>query len=59
MPTTHSTATRKSPAQRPTSLRPKHDAIMLLTDDHAKVKKMFKEFKKLCKKNENEKRKSW
>lgn len=54
MPTMHSTATRKSPTQRPTMLGPKHDAIRLLTDDHAKVKKMFKEFKKLCKKNEKE-----
>jgi hemerythrin superfamily protein len=26
----------------------------LLADDHAKVKKMFKEFEKLCKKNEEE-----
>jgi len=32
----------------------KNNAIKLLKDDHAKVKKMFKEFEKLCKKDDNE-----
>ncbi|KIO50494.1 hemerythrin [Nitrosospira sp. NpAV] len=30
----------------------KNDAIKLLTEDHNKVKKLFKEFEKLCKKND-------
>ena len=54
MPTAQSTTTKKSPIHRTTTGKPKHDAIKLLTADHAKVKKMFKEFEKLCKKNENE-----
>ena len=34
--------------------RTKNDAIKLLTVDHAKVKKMFKEFEKLSKKDDEE-----
>ena len=34
--------------------RTKNDAIKLLTADHAKVKKMFKEFEKLSKKDDEE-----
>ncbi|PTR16213.1 hemerythrin HHE cation binding domain-containing protein [Nitrosospira sp. Nsp2] len=47
MPTTQGTSTAKT-----TTRRTKNDAIKLLTADHAKVKKMFKEFEKLSKKNE-------
>lgn len=54
MPTAQSTTTRKKPVRRTTTSSSKHDAIKLLTADHAKVKKMFKEFEKLCKKNEGE-----
>lgn len=52
MPTAQSTTTKKSPIQRAAPSRSKHDAIKLLTADHDKVKKMFKEFEKLCKKND-------
>jgi hemerythrin superfamily protein len=51
MPTTQST-TRKS-ATRATG-KSKNDAVKLLTDDHNKVKKLFKEYEKLCKKNDEE-----
>ena len=51
MPTTQSDATRKSTA---TTRKSKNDAIKLLMEDHAKVQKMFKEFAKLCKKNDDE-----
>ncbi|SEO51902.1 hemerythrin domain-containing protein [Nitrosovibrio sp. Nv6] len=54
MPTTQSTTTRKTTAHRTTTSKSKNDAIKLLTADHAKVKKMFKEFEKLCKKNDEE-----
>jgi hemerythrin superfamily protein len=47
MPTTQSPSTGKTATRRT-----KNDAIKLLTADHAKVKKMFKEFEKLSKKNE-------
>jgi hemerythrin superfamily protein len=47
MPTTQSTSTGKT-----TVRRSKNDAIKLLTADHAKVKKMFKEFEKLSKKDD-------
>ncbi|HVW63991.1 MAG TPA: hemerythrin domain-containing protein [Nitrosospira sp.] len=54
MPTTQQ-ATAKRPALRATTARKtKKDAIKLLTEDHNKVKKMFREFEKLCKKNEDE-----
>lgn len=53
MPTTqHATSTKTlAPA---TVRRMKQDAITLLTGDHNKVKKMFKEFHKLCKKDDND-----
>jgi hemerythrin superfamily protein len=49
MPTSQSTSTGKTATRRS-----KNDAIKLLTADHAKVKKMFKEFEKLSKKNDEE-----
>ncbi|SOD41528.1 hemerythrin domain-containing protein [Nitrosovibrio sp. Nv4] len=52
MPTTQSATTRKTAAHRTTTSKSKNEAIKLLTADHAKVKKMFKEFEKLCKKND-------
>jgi hemerythrin-like domain-containing protein len=48
MPTAQ-TSTGKTAARRT-----KNDAIKLLTADHAKVKKMFKEFEKLSKKDDEE-----
>ncbi len=53
MPTMQNTTTRKT-APRTTTRRKKQDAITLLTDDHNTVKKMFKEFEKLSKKDDNE-----
>jgi hemerythrin superfamily protein len=53
MPTTQHTATMKTATQA-TRRRTKQDAVTLLTEDHNKVKKMFKEFEKLCKKDDNE-----
>lgn len=52
MPTTQTPSARKTTAQKTTARRSKNDAIKLLTDDHNKVKKMFKEFEKLHKKHE-------
>jgi hemerythrin superfamily protein len=49
MPTTQGTSTGKTATRRS-----KNDAIKLLTADHAKVKKMFKEFEKLSKKEDEE-----
>ena len=49
MPTAQSSATGKTATRRT-----KNDAIKLLTADHAKVKKMFKEFEKLSKKKDEE-----
>lgn len=49
MPTAQSTTTGKTATRRT-----KNDAIKLLTADHAKVKKMFKEFEKLSKKDDEE-----
>jgi len=52
MPTTH-TSTHKTTTRRSTTGRSKaKDAIKLLSDDHNKVKKQFKEYEKLIKKNE-------
>ena len=50
MPTPQSTTTRKTPGS--TTRRSKNDAIKLLMADHAKVKKLFKEFEKLSKKKD-------
>jgi hemerythrin-like domain-containing protein len=52
MPTTQTASTRKTTTNKTTTRRSKNDAIKLLTDDHNKVKKMFKEFEKLHKKQE-------
>ncbi len=52
MPTTGSTPPGKTPARSTTARRMKNNAIKLLTEDHNKVKKMFKEFEKLSKKND-------
>ncbi|MBA4143251.1 MAG: hemerythrin domain-containing protein [Nitrosospira sp.] len=54
MPTTQSTTANRSTTKKTSTQRTKKDAIKLLTEDHAKVKKMFKEYEKLCKKNEEE-----
>lgn len=53
MPTTQTTS-GKSTSRATTTRRSKNDAIKLLTADHAKVKKMFREFEKLHKKNDKE-----
>jgi hemerythrin-like domain-containing protein len=53
MPTTQNATTRKT-APRTTTRRQKQDAITLLTEDHDKVKKMFKDYDKLCKKDDTE-----
>ncbi|SET24005.1 Hemerythrin HHE cation binding domain-containing protein [Nitrosospira multiformis] len=50
MPTAQTTSHKTT--EYKTTRRSKHDAIKLLTDDHNKVKKMFKEFEKLHKKQE-------
>ena len=49
MPTAQSSTTGKTATRRT-----KNDAIKLLTADHAKVKKMFKEFEKLSKKDDED-----
>jgi hemerythrin superfamily protein len=54
MPTTGTTTIRKTTTPRSTTRSKKNDAIKLLTEDHNKVKKLFKEFKKLAKKNDEE-----
>jgi hemerythrin-like domain-containing protein len=51
MPTPQSTTRVKTTAHK-TTRRPKNHAIKLLMADHAKVKKLFKEFEKLTKKKE-------
>ncbi|HET7061353.1 MAG TPA: hemerythrin domain-containing protein [Nitrosospira sp.] len=53
MPTTQGASTHKTTTRRSTTSKAK-DAIKLLTDDHNKVKKLFKEYEKLAKKNESE-----
>src|ERR1700712_5312569 len=53
MPTTQNTTTRKT-TLRTTARHKKQDAITLLTEDHNTVKKMFKEFEKLCKRDDTE-----
>jgi hypothetical protein len=54
MPTNQSTSSGKTRARSTTARKTKNDAITLLTEDHNKVKKMFKEFKKLAEKNDEE-----
>jgi hemerythrin-like domain-containing protein len=56
MPTTQSATTKtgKTAPQGTTTRRTKNNAIKILTDDHNKVKKLFKEFEKLCKKNDED-----
>ena len=54
MPTTGSTTSGKTTTRSTTTRRTKNDAIKLLTEDHNKVKKLFKEFEKLSKKNDEE-----
>lgn len=57
MPTTPNATARNTTT--PTRTRgQKLDAIALLTEDHNKVKKMFKEFEKLCKKDDTEGKKA-
>jgi hemerythrin superfamily protein len=46
--------TAQASTGKTTTRRSKNDAIKLLTADHAKVKKMFKEFEKLSKKDDEE-----
>ncbi|MEP6606835.1 MAG: hemerythrin domain-containing protein [Nitrosospira sp.] len=52
MPTTASTQSGKSTSRSITTRKTKNDAIRLLIDDHDKVKKMFKEYKRLAEKND-------
>ena len=54
MPTTARTPSAKATTRGTTTRKTKNDAIKLLTEDHNKVKKMFKEFKKLAEKNDEE-----
>jgi hemerythrin superfamily protein len=54
MSTTGSTSSGKTTKRSTTTRRTKNDAIKLLTEDHNKVKKLFKEFEKLSKKNDEE-----
>ena len=56
MPTSQSTAhrtTTRTPPSKTTS-KSKKDAIKLLTEDHAKVKKLFREYEKLSKKEDED-----
>ena len=53
MPATGS-ATLAKTTTHSTTRRTKNHAIKLLTEDHAKVKKMFKEFEKLSQKDDKE-----
>lgn len=52
MPTAQNATPRSATTRSTPTRRTKHDALKLLTEDHNKVKKMFKEFEKLCKKRE-------
>lgn len=54
MPTTGSTTSGKTTMRSTATRTTKNDAIKLLTEDHNKVKKLFKEFEKLSKKNDEE-----
>ena len=50
--TTHRTMTRTPPSK--TTSKSKKDAVKLLTEDHAKVKKLFREYEKLSKKEDED-----
>ena len=52
MPTSQSTARGKTTTQKTATRKPKNHAIKLLMEDHAQVKKMFKEFEKLTEEKE-------
>jgi hemerythrin superfamily protein len=51
--TTNRTTTRRTSTSKTTSTS-KKDAIKLLTEDHAKVKKLFREYEKLSKKEDED-----
>jgi hemerythrin superfamily protein len=51
--TTNRTATRRTSTSK-TASTSKKDAIKLLTEDHAKVKKLFREYEKLSKKEDED-----
>lgn len=51
--TTNRTTTRRAPTGK-TGSKSQKDAIKLLTEDHAKVKKLFKEYEKLTKKEDQD-----
>jgi hemerythrin superfamily protein len=51
--TTNRTTTRRAPTGK-TASKSQKDAIKLLTDDHAKVKKLFREYEKLTRKEDQE-----
>lgn len=52
MPTTGSTTSGKTTTRSTAARTTRNDAIKLLTEDHNKVKRLFKEFEKLSKKND-------
>src|SRR5690242_14602033 len=58
MPTSQSTTTNRATTRRAptgkTASKSQKNAIKLLTDDHAKVKKLFREYEKLTKKEDQE-----
>jgi hemerythrin superfamily protein len=51
--TTNRAATRRAPTGK-TASKSRKDAIKLLTEDHAKVKKLFREYEKLTKKEDQD-----
>ncbi|HSI44267.1 MAG TPA: hemerythrin domain-containing protein [Methylotenera sp.] len=55
MQTVKATTTRSTTRKTTAASASKDNAITLLKDDHAKVKKMFKEFEKLSKKDDDSK----
>lgn len=55
MQTVKATTTRSTTRKTSAASASKDNAITLLKDDHAKVKKMFKEFEKLSKKDDDSK----
>ncbi|MGQ2965253.1 hemerythrin domain-containing protein [Methylophilus sp.] len=50
---THAAAKKSSPVKSTAATSVKHDVIVLLKNDHAEVKKMFKQFDKLAEKGDN------